>query len=530
MLSNKRGLLLFMVSLFIVLVFFSTTRSFEWDEAHHANTALFFSTFVTDWIREPTFSISSVRNYAIEYHSHYKFLTVAAAYPPLNMILLTITYLVFGVNVLTTRLVSIFWALVLVFFTYRLAKLYYDRDGLFPLACAVLVAFNPVMFLLLDSNYPGAGLTALVIMSTYFLVKFIRTERKNHLYLFSISLALGILQKPTMLLMTVPFAYAILYGKNFRLLTSEKMQTLKSLILFFVFLSPLIIQLGILYHLGVTDIFFDHWIRDNPGTTLLFIPHFTSLQAGNFIQIMTTLSFQIFTPPFILIGLYYSLKRRREIDRMFILSLVVFIYIFTIQPFSAERRYLAPVLPFLTIIWVHGLFMFLDKIPGRGIIDRRTAKIITLSIIAIISLLSGISYSFENNCVRNDNVDDAALFVIGNTTSETTVLTSFGQPQAFDFARFDSERNIYVAYLPREEENIPSAVMGNFSYYVSSDLWKKFGVRMPLPGYVITHRGFMNMFFGYNDSYFLSRPDEFELLKTFGTEDPVSVYKIVPSS
>lgn len=527
--SDYKILSVIIALLFIASSVASTTRGLAWDESHHANAALFFYNFIGYQSENPELSISSIIEYAIDYHSRYKFLTVAAAYPPLNTIFLTLIYLIFGVSIFTTKIVSVIEFCFLIFFVFKLSELFYPKDKFFKFACTILVAVNPIIFLLSNSNFLAIGLTLFVISSSYFLIKFLRTDDYKFLYLFSFAFALGILQKPVMGLMALPFAFVFLRNRKIFLKSFTRFS--KSILIFIITLIPLIIQLFALYELGFSDIFFDHWFRENDQTIFLIMPLFTTFQLSNILSITSNLFSLYFTLPLFLIGFYKSLKRHWEIDELFIASLTVFVYIFTISNFIAESRYISPILPFFIIIWIYGSYNLFSRLKNNRYLKpfkKYRLKIILLSLIIAISILQAIDYNYNNPYYNNPSLKDVALYVIADSNKSGTVLTTFGQPQMFEFAMRQNENNFYFMYMPQFKDYIPYAISGNFSYYHSYEIWKNLGIKMPPAEYIIFHEGVFDIQYDYNNSYFTSRPETFKLLKIIENArgDKIFIYKI----
>lgn len=525
--ESDKILTIFMALLLVSLIFASTTRGLGWDEAHHANAALFFSNLIKTMSDNPNFSFSFIKDYAIEYHSHYKFLTVAGAYPPLNLILLTTTYLLFGASMVTTKLVAIVEGILLVFFVYKLSGLFYRKHKSFPLLCAIFAGINPIIFLLSNSNFLAAGTALFVTASIYFLIKFIKTEERMYIYFFSIAFGLGLLQKPITGVVIIPLVFV--FYRNFGMFRRQSYALLKSFILFLAVLSPLFIQISFLYALGFPDIFFDHWFRENPNTFLYIIPIMSELQIQNFLTILSSLFYQLFTIPFFILGAYKITKRRDIIDKVFILVMLSFVCIFIISSFMAETRYIKPILPLFTIIWVYGLILFFDRLRTicPGLVRRYRITSVIIVLLISVSLYQITVYNYDNTYYNNKNLDEIASFVISNASGSTTVLTSFGQPQTFEFARLDKDMNIFAMYMPQKSENIEYAVEGNYSYYKNYDLWKSLGIELPAADYIIFHEDVRDISYDYNNSYLLSRPGEFELIRVFENHkgDEVFVYR-----
>jgi 4-amino-4-deoxy-L-arabinose transferase-like glycosyltransferase len=427
-----------------------------------------------------------------------------AAYPPLNMMLLTASYTTFGASILSTRMVAIFECIIMLFVLFKLCKLY-STDRRFPYICVLLVAFNPIVFFLGATNFLAMGLLLFTVTTTYFIAMFEKTQKNKYLYLSALTLGLGFIVKVQMVLFLPSLLVLFAFSRNKKRLISKT--SLKAFAVFIAAVSPLIIQILLLSRYRMLDIFIDHYTHSSLFSIDVLVFNIFSIIPW-------------FLLPFFMIGVYLAIKNPNAINKIILTIIPVFIFYFSVFSTAAQSRMIAPVIPFAIILSCVGLvFVFKEYIKVIGVF-------ILLSVIFIFGFYASTGYYGVSA------LDDAAIYIIEDTDNPTTVLTTWGQPQMFEFARLDTERKIYTMYMPYEEINIPRAIDGDFSYYSSQELWNKFGIEHPIPEYVILHeraiRGHVS--YDYNASYFESNPD-FELLKVIDSENEpynrIFIYRIV---
>ncbi len=515
--KDNRLLILVLVMIGVCLLVSAANRGFFWDEAHHANPALFIYNVIKD---QPT----DIVNYSVSYHSHYKFFAVLASYPPMNALCVSGIYSLLGPSILTTRIFAIIESLIMLFFVFKLAKLYSRGNRYMPILCVILTALHPVVFLFSSSNALDIGLTLFLVASMYFFTMFLKTEQKRYLYYTAISIGLGVITKIPMVLVFVPLLLTMIWERKIYLFREQGKNFIKALLIFIVFISPLIIQLGVLHSAGISDVFLGHWNRPSgtniPESLLITNPEIVQNSLGVIFS-------QWFLVPFFVLGLILLLRKRMVIDKLFLLSMAFFFWFYTSNIIAnmPDPRFLLPIVPLVVITAFYALVNIGEWIGGRWL------KTVVVGVIILLAAAQSYSYLGANPFYDIPNLDKAASFIIENTEEPTTVLTTWGQPQMFEFARLDTERKIYVMYMPEKQENIARAINGDFSYYQSAELWEEFGVEHPNPDYVILHekalRNKNSYDYGIN---YLENNKEFKLLNIIEGNEPynrIFIYKII---
>jgi len=515
--SENKILFVFLAAIGICLCISAMSRGFIWDEAHHANPALFLYNLVKD-------SPQDVLAYATDYHAHYKFFSVLASYPPMNTILVSGAYTMLGPGIFVSRLVAIAESLIMLFFVYKLSKFYSRGSKYMPFVCVLLAALHPVIFLFSSSNMLDIGMTLFIVAGSYFFIKFLRTERRTYLFGLGIAMALGILCKLPMVLFFVPLILVMVLERKLHLFHSRSEDFLRALIIFLVFVSPFLAQLWFLHSNGISGVFMAHWDRPSESgilqSFLITEPELVQSSLG-------VVFYQWFLAPFLLIGIVLLLRKRRDIDKLFLITAAFFFWFYTSNIISniPDPRFVMPVVPFLVIISCHALVSI-----GEWVGTRRL-KLFVLGVFVVLASAQSAAYYSSIDYYDIPNLDRAAIFVIENAKEPTSVLTTWGQPQMFEFARLDSERKIYTMYLPKELENVAKAVRGDFSYYRSMEWWERFGIEHPVPDYLILHEKIFRekVSYEYNLSHFEENP-EFELLgiieSDYEPNNRIFIYKI----
>lgn len=547
-LDEKQILLLILILIAIPTLAGALTTGIGWDEAAHANSALFTYNFIKYWISNPTFSFQKIMEFAVEYHSHYKFFTAFAVYPPLDMIISSITYLLLGTSLLATRLPTVLQSLVLLYFVFKLSKLF-DDDKLFPFITILFLAFHPAYFDQSTRNHLEIMVALFFVTTVYFFVKFLRTENLKYMYFTAISLGLSLITKPMTPLLLLALFFTLLLEKKLYLSKKYPKELLKASLIFILVSTPIILQVGVLYSQGVSDIFLKKWTSTAGMSTDKWIygwlpsfevdkPVFASsvhiyLEQGGqlsefqeFTKNLSTFLFQWYLIPFFILGLYNSVRRNREIDKVFVLIPLVFLYIFTVKVHANSLKHLMPAIPFVVMFACKGLVDFSEYSAVKRF------KIPLVGLLLIFSLFQTYGYykSIQINYSTNSNYDEAARYLIGLVKEPTTVLTTYGQMQMLAFARLDTGRKIYCMYAPNKKSEWAKAIDGDFSYYESYGFWKSFGVSHPRPKYAIIHeQRLKSKRYDYSLDYFNSQPERFELLRVLDGKVPgdrTLIYKI----
>ncbi|MFH1445137.1 MAG: glycosyltransferase family 39 protein [Nanoarchaeota archaeon] len=549
----------FVIILFLILLLMlSSTRTDnlgDWDEANHASSSLFVYNFVKDWFKNPTFSFDELKQRAVDYHARYKYFTVLFIYPPMDLMFSVFIYIFFGVSVLTTNLATIIEAILVLFFVYKLSKLFFgiknvenddtedkkEKDwDIFPAIAVLLVAFNAIFFTVAIKNYIDIMLMLFMLASAYFFIRFLKKDDTFYLYLFAISLAFGILSKQLMIFMIPVFVIVFIWEKKIKGIKEHGKSILKSFALFMIFLIPLWIQLGLLLSQGLFDIYLRVWyFNPSVGGAGLdsFLPALTSATVEKLFLNTSLLFYQWFIVPLFLIGLYYVIKRHNESDKILVLSILLFFYLFLVKiQGNSLARLMMLLAPFVAIITVKGLIEMKNWSKSevwKGLYVLIIILIVAASMFQTFTFNQAIisSYPAPDDPVYPTTTDfsGAAVFLSEEMKAPATVITTFGHMQMFEFAQHDTNRYITSMYAPYTKEDWEKALVGDYSYRASEELWQSYGIEYGVPKYAVIHeRQLLSGQFKYDIDYLLS-DSRFELIKTINGDqegDKTFIFKI----
>jgi 4-amino-4-deoxy-L-arabinose transferase-like glycosyltransferase len=156
------------------------------DESRHAVTGLYFADFLSD------LPLSNPVGYTYRYYAQYPALGLIH-WPPFFHFTEGVMFLLAGRSADTARLTTLLFASVGLFFWFRLVK---ELTNVWAAAiCTFLLALLPSIYLFSQSVMLEVPSLALVVVATFFWVRFLRTGRGRFLYLFALSAALAILTK-----------------------------------------------------------------------------------------------------------------------------------------------------------------------------------------------------------------------------------------------------------------------------------------------------------------------------------------------
>jgi len=174
--NRLHWLVLLLVGLIISIGITRGEFFFFYDEMQHAMTGVFFRDLLIDhpW--------SNPVQYAYEYYAKYPALGLLY-WPPLFHMVEGLFFLVFGISVLASRLTILAYALVGVFFWYKIA----EREGPQPRALASALIFPLLPFVLQYERVTMLEIpcVAMCMVSLYFWQSFMREERARDLWWFA---------------------------------------------------------------------------------------------------------------------------------------------------------------------------------------------------------------------------------------------------------------------------------------------------------------------------------------------------------
>jgi hypothetical protein len=207
--KHAHWLILLFVGAFICIGITQGEHHFFIDEQRHAFTGVFFRDAYVD---QP---FDNPRRYALDYFAKYPALGLAH-WPPLFHMVEGLAFLLFGISVLTSRLVIVAYALVGIYFWYRIA----EKEGPRRRALLSMLIFPLVPYVLLYERVVmlEIPLLAMCLVTLYYWRTFLETSRSLHLWAVALLAAASLLTSQKAVFLVVFIVIHFLVERRFRLL------------------------------------------------------------------------------------------------------------------------------------------------------------------------------------------------------------------------------------------------------------------------------------------------------------------------
>lgn len=162
--------------------------SFNTDETIHASTGLYFADFLRDLpLRHPM-------QYTFRYYGQYPALGVLH-WPPIFHMFEGLAFFLFGSSVVVARAVIVLFALLGIYFQFRLME--YLESRMAAVVAALLFAFLPLTLLFEKVVMLEIPALSLCIGAIFFWIRYLREERKADIYRFAFFACAALLTKQT---------------------------------------------------------------------------------------------------------------------------------------------------------------------------------------------------------------------------------------------------------------------------------------------------------------------------------------------
>jgi len=416
--------LLFRPSLFLlILVTVVLTRGiaqgeffYYGDEMRHAMNGAFFRDFLVD------LPLQHPLQYTYEYYAKYPALAFPH-WPPLFHFIEGVFFLLFGFSPWVSRLVVLGFALLAVYFWYRIAERFGPRYRAF--LSAVILACIPFLLLyervtMLEIPVLGACLGAI-----HFWLRFLETERRRDLWTLAAFSAAALLinQKAIFLPLFIVFDFAV--ERRFHLLKR-----------FDIWLAALVSAAAVLPWYMLASRTLSFWSGRVAGDG-------SYLSLGvNYTFYLTQLYKQL--GPVLLclgcVGLLLALLKRSRADRFFLIWILSGYICFVLIREKDPRH---------TMLWVPPLFYF-----GLAALEtlflRRIWALIGSTVLALVFFVNAL----RSERPKVDGAKEAAEYVLSLPESDIVYYQGYlGGDFIFFVRKFDSEKRHMVA---REKQVVVS--------------------------------------------------------------------------
>lgn len=182
--------------------------SFNTDETIHASTGLYFADFLRDLpLRHPI-------QYTFRYYGQYPALGVLH-WPPIFHMVEGLAFFLFGSSVVVARTVIVLFALLAIYFQFRLVEYLENRWA--AVIAALLFAFLPLTLLFEKVVMLEIPALSLCIGANFFWIRYLREERKADIYRFAFLACSALLTKQTAAFLLPVCVLAVLFTKRLQI-------------------------------------------------------------------------------------------------------------------------------------------------------------------------------------------------------------------------------------------------------------------------------------------------------------------------
>jgi 4-amino-4-deoxy-L-arabinose transferase-like glycosyltransferase len=389
------------------------------DEMRHAMTGVFFRDLIVDrpW-GHPV-------QYAYEYYAKYPSLGLLY-WPPLFHMVEGLSFLVFGISVLASRLTILAYALVGVFFWYKIA----EREGPQPraLASAFMFPLLPPMLQYERVTMLEIPCVATCMVALYFWQSFMREERARDLWWFAAFLCASFYtsQKAAFLVFFVVLHFLV--EGRWKLLKRWDVWAAGFLSVaivapwYFVMLS----KLSISYE-RVAGRAFEHVAT---AYHLSYYPEQILPQLGMLLGILG------------MAGFVWAMLRARKEHRFFLVWIAACYVCYTLIQEKSIRH---------TFVWIPALVYF-ALVAVENLLPRRSWIIAAFSVLAI---YSGVAALYTNTA-KTDGIEPVAKYLMAQPESDVVYYQGFLNGDFIFYVRkYDPEKRRLIA---REKQVVATKV------------------------------------------------------------------------
>ncbi|RMD57847.1 phospholipid carrier-dependent glycosyltransferase [Candidatus Woesearchaeota archaeon] len=469
--KTRKTLIAFLAAYAIIcILLFSSINTYISNGYQRAGAAVYLS----DFLKEDLWNIRSLSNLQgkmLEGHAHYKIFTGLSAWPPLQLMILTATYLIAGPSHSTTLLVSLAISLLTLLALYRFTKKAYNEN--IALIATIFTALSTYFFYESSAPLLENGLALFTILCLDAFCDYLENGNPKNFYKSATWFALGLLYKIQMIFLT-PVLLILLIAKGdwkgFLTKRSNYKMILLSALIAIAILSPLIARESILATQGLSS-FSERTIErtkyitrtpahlkgfvtaydfefenELPRYKIELIKHryeLTKLQ--KLVVTLTALFYNWILIPLIIVALYSIIKAKRISSRE--LGMVLFI-VFSAAFFTLHGllpRYIIPSSIFLCIFAAKGAM-------------RLPKKAITPAIAITLLVLTAQTGFFINKISKGDHIqsmqhdyESTAETILSQAKGDFTIITTRLYETAFFFISKDKQKRAYLELAPEKK-------------------------------------------------------------------------------
>lgn len=359
--------------------------------------------------------ITNLYQYTTEYYAQYPALSIGYR-PPFYPLIEAIFYSVFGIEIWSSRLATVLFAVLGVSCWFDLLRRTYNNS--IAISSSLLLVTTPFFCTWGWYTLTDLPVASMMMATAYFFFRYSETEKLSHLYSFTFVFCISIWTKQTAAFQVIWFVLFLIYKRQ--LLTYLKRKEIWfSITIMVIIITPLII---ITLWLGKEN------MAQSVGSSAKIYSDYGRLSWDNLTWLIRALVKIQITPPVFILSLVGAVLAIYKRDKKFIFFglLIASVYVFFTYILAKTPRY--------TIFWMPA-FTLLAVLPLYYFQKSKVFYHFSWILIAAISIFQ-IYKSFEKPQLYASGYDVAAQYVLDNCQDSPTVL-------------FDGYNNGYFTYFMR---------------------------------------------------------------------------------
>ena len=243
---------------------------------------------------------------------------------PIVSVFISIFFKIFGEQIWIARLVTIFLNLATIFLIYKIAK-EFTKDEIYSLISAFVAGIMPLYVFFSRNPQQLIGSLFFLTLSLFLLLRWKKDKKLLYLIFSSLSLALAIISKYSMLIILLPFIVFFLEEKKLKQIFLNGIVFIVPLVVIVLSWFCYDLQIGEIYGFSVIK----HTMHSATGFYNFFLPRYWAIMYNFFIEVISYVGFLLFIFGIILI---FSFKIKgfeffRHFLILYFFAFLIFIFV-----------------------------------------------------------------------------------------------------------------------------------------------------------------------------------------------------------
>lgn len=454
---GKKKILLLAVAYFAIVLLAYNGRSLGFDEASRGMAGAFYSDLFSG-ILEGRVNPGNFMAFAGNYQDHYKIVWDVVYFPPMQPLLIAVSYLAFGISTRSALLVNAAAAALSLFLVYKIVSRVYGKTTIM---VPLLLGFSPAFFFYARSAYYDVPMTFFYLLAFYLFLKWLDDPTPTLGLMAGLAAGAGFLVKyPAALALPAILLSLIFMRRN------HSVSSMASILMGFSL--PAVPWIAIQTNPAIGNEYFIHWIVAGLNMAGSGAAGMSFGLPDKAASTVVTLASDLSAPVALLVatGIFFAIPVFRATDqarknKMIALACWTLLYllVFAVLPISHleinRYRYFLPALP---LILAAGIGPLVERF---GI--RKVRVLAAASLLATIAFFAPAFEASQSGWVPAGETADYFLAVSNGNREPVKVLV---QDPVLTLALRERDpqlKRFYVFYYPPTLQETEELLAGNSS-------------------------------------------------------------------